>query len=66
MVGIGRDLWRSSDPTPLIEQGDPEQVVQDGIQDGGFGISREGDSNLSGQPVPGVRHPQSKELSSHV
>jgi len=35
MVGVGRDLWGSSDPTHLPKQGQLEQVAQDLVQ-GGF------------------------------
>ena len=34
MVGVGRDLWRSSCPIPLIEQGCPEQGAQECVQVG--------------------------------
>lgn len=39
MVGCGRDLWTSSSPTALLEQGHPEQVAQDSVQVG-FELSR--------------------------
>ncbi|PKU47740.1 hypothetical protein llap_1940 [Limosa lapponica baueri] len=31
MVEVGRDIWRSSSPTPLLKQGHPEQVTQDHV-----------------------------------
>ena len=34
MVGVGRDLWRSSCPTPLLEQGHLEQGAQEHVQAG--------------------------------
>jgi len=34
MVGVGRDLCGSSDPTPLPNQGHPEQAAQDLVQAG--------------------------------
>jgi len=34
MLGFGRDLCRSSSPTPLPKQGHLEQVVQDLLQAG--------------------------------
>jgi len=34
MVGVGRDLWGSSSPTPLPKQGHPKQVAQDLVQAG--------------------------------
>ena len=32
LVEVGKDLWRSSGPTPLLEQGHLELVAQDHIQ----------------------------------
>lgn len=32
MVEVGRDLWRSSCPGPLLRQGHPEPVAQDHVQ----------------------------------
>ena len=32
MVDVGRDLWRSSGPTPLLKQGQLEPVAQDHAQ----------------------------------
>ena len=32
MVKLGRDLWRSSGPVPLLKQGHPEQAAQDHVQ----------------------------------
>jgi len=40
MAEIGRDLWISSSPMPLLKQVHLEQVAQDHIQ-GGFLISPE-------------------------
>ena len=34
IVGVGRDLWGSSGPTPLPRQGHPEQAAQDLVQGG--------------------------------
>jgi len=34
MVGVGRDLWGSSGPTPLPKQGHLQQVPQDCVQAG--------------------------------
>jgi len=31
IVGVGRDLWRSSSPTPLLKQGHLQQAAQDRI-----------------------------------
>ena len=32
MVEVGRDLWRSSGPNPLLKQGHLEPVAQDHVQ----------------------------------
>jgi len=32
MVEVGRHLWRSAGPTPLLKQGCLELVVQDHVQ----------------------------------
>jgi len=32
MVEVGRDLWRSSGPIPLLKQGHLEPVAQDCVQ----------------------------------
>ena len=66
MVGIGRDLWRSSSPTPLLEQDHLEHVAQDRVQAGFEYLQRRRLHSLSGQPVPVLGHPQSKEVFSHV
>lgn len=34
MAEIGRDLWRSSGPTPLLKQGHIQLVAQDHTQTG--------------------------------
>ena len=59
---VGRDLWRSSSPTPLLEQDHPEQVAQDRIQAGFEYLQRRRLHNLSEQPVPVLGHPQSEEF----
>lgn len=32
--GVGKGLWKSSSPTPLLRQGHQEQVAQDSVQQG--------------------------------
>jgi len=32
MAEVGKDLWRSSGPTPLLKQGYLEPVAQDHVQ----------------------------------
>jgi len=62
MVGIGRDLCGSSSPTPLPKQGHLQQAAQDPVQDDLEYLQRRRLHSLSGQPVPVLRHPQSKVL----
>jgi len=66
IAGVGRDLWESSSPLPLPRQGHLEQVAQDRIQAGFEYLQRRRLYILSGQPVPGLRHPQSGEVLPHV
>jgi len=66
MVGPGRDLWRSSSPTPLLKQGHLEQAAKVLFQVGLEYLQRRRLNNPSGQPVPGLCHPQSKECFPHV
>ena len=66
MVGVGKDLWRSSSPTPLLKQGHLEQAAQDCVQAGFEYLQRRRLHNLPGQPVPVLRHPQREEVLPHV
>ena len=66
MVGVGRDLWGSSSPTPLPKQGHLQQAAQDLVQVGLEYFQRRRLHNLPGQPVPMLRHCQSKEVLPHV
>jgi len=66
MLGIGRDLFGSSSPTPLPKQGHLQQAAQDLVQAGLEYLQRRSLHNLSGQSVPGLRHPQSEEVLPHV
>jgi len=59
-AGVGKDLWRSSCPTPLQNQGHLKQVAQDHIQAGFKYLQRRRLHNHSGQPVTGHHHPQSE------
>jgi len=65
MVGVGRDLWGSSSPTPLPKQGHLQQAAQDLVQVGLEYLQRRRLHNLPGQPVPVLHHPQSKEVLFH-
>jgi len=66
MVGVGRDLWGSSRPTPMPKQGHLQQAAQDLVQAGLEYLQRGRIHNLSGQPVPVLHHPQSEEVLPHV
>jgi len=66
MVGVGRDLWGSSSPTHLLKQGVLQQAAEDLVQAGFDYLQRRRIHSLSGQPVPGLRHPQSEEVLPHV
>ena len=66
VVGVGRDLCGSSRPTPLPKQGHLQQAAQDLVQAGLQYLQRRRLHNLSGQPVPGLRHPQREVVLPHV
>ena len=66
MLGVGKDLCGSSSPTPLPKQGHLQQAAQELVQAGLEYLQRRRPHNLSGQPVPGLRHPQSEEVLPHV
>ena len=51
-VEVGRDLWRSSSPAPLLKVGQTEQVTQDHVQMGFECLQGWRLCILSGQPVP--------------
>jgi len=66
MVGVGRDLWRSSTLTPLLQQVHLKQAAQDFVQAGYEYFQRRRLHNPSGQPIPLLLHPQSEEVLPHV
>jgi len=66
MVGVGRDLWGSSSPTPLPKQGHLEQAAQNLVQAGFEYLQRRRIHSLPGQPVPVLCHSQSKDVLPHV
>lgn len=66
MVGIGRDLWRSSSPIYPLTQVQLEQITQECVQVDLECLQRRRFHNLSGQPVPGLWNPRSKEVSPHT
>jgi len=60
-VRLGRNLWRSFGPPPLLKQGHPQPVAQDHVQ---MAVEdRQGWRlhNLPEQSVPALGHPQSKK-----
>jgi len=66
VVGVGRHLCGSSSPTLLPKQGHLQQAAQDRVQEGLEYLQRRRLHNLSGQPVPVLRHPQREEVLPHV
>jgi len=66
LYGVGRDLCRSYSPTPLPKQGHLQQAAQDHIYVGFEYLQIRRLHNLSGQPVPVLHHPQSKQVLLHV
>ena len=61
MAEVGRELWRSSGPIPLLEQGNLEPVAQDRVQMAFELLQERRLYNLSGQPVVVLSHPHSKK-----
>jgi len=66
ILGVGRGFCWSSSPIPLPNQGRLQQVAQDLVQAGLEYLQRRRLHNLTGQPVPVLRHPQSEEILPHV
>ena len=66
MVGVGRDLCGSSSPNPLPKQGHLEQAAQDLFQVDFEYLQVRRIHSLSGQPVPVLHHPQSKDILPRV
>ena len=60
MVEVGRDLWRSSGPTPVLKQGHLELVAQAHGQMAFEYLQGWRLHNLPGQPVPVFSHPHSE------
>ena len=52
MMGVGRDLWRSSSSTPLPKHGNLKQVPQNRVQVGFEYLQRRRIHYPCGQPVP--------------
>ena len=66
MLGVGWDLCESSSPTTLPKQSHLEQAAQGLVQVGLECLQRRRLHNLTGQPVPVLRHPQREEVVPHV
>ena len=66
MFRVGRDLCGSSSPTLLPKQGHLQQAAQDRVQAGLEYLQRTRLHSLTGQPVPGLRHPQREEVLPRV
>jgi len=62
MVGVARDLWGPSSPTPLPKQDHVEQAAHDLVQAGFEYLQRRRLHSLSGKPIPVLCHSQSKEV----
>lgn len=61
MFETGRNLWRSSGPTPFIKQGHLELVSQDHVQMAVEYLQGGRFHHLSGQPVTVLSHLHSKK-----
>jgi len=62
MVKVGWDLWMSSCPTPLLQQGHPQPVAQGCVQMGFEHLCRRRLHNFPAQPTPPLSHPHSKKV----
>ena len=65
MVGVGRDLCGSPSPTLLPKQGHLQHTAEDLVQAGFEYLQRRRLHSLTGQPGPGLCHPQGEEVLSH-
>ena len=64
LVEVCRDLSRSCSPTPMLKQGQLEQVAQDHVQLGFEYLHWWRLRSLSGQPMPVFYHPHRKKVFS--
>lgn len=62
MFEVGKDLWPSSCPSPLLKQGQLEQAAQDYVQMTFEYLQECRLHNLPDQSVPGFRHPYCKKV----
>jgi len=65
-VEVGRELWRSSGPTSLLNQGCLEPVAQDHVQVAFEYLQGWTLCNLPGEPVPGLSHFHSEKTFPDV
>ena len=65
-AGVGGDLWRSSGPTTLLNQGHLGPVAQDHIQMASEYLQGWRLHNLHGEPVPVLHHPHSQKVFAGV
>ena len=65
MVEVGKDLWRSSGPTPCSSRATQSQLPRTMFRRY-LNIAKEGDHNLLQQPVPGLSHPHSEKVFPDV
>lgn len=63
-VEVGRHLWRTSSPTPLLKQDHLELVMQDHVQTGFEYLQGGRLHNLSEQPVLVLSHSHRKKTVS--
>jgi len=63
---IGRDLWRTPGPSPLLKQGHLELLVQDHVQTAFEYLQGWRFHNFPGQLVPALSHPHRKKAFPDV
>ena len=66
MAEVGRDLWKSSGPTPLLKLGHLKPVAQGHVQTAFEYLQGGRLHNLSGQTLPVLSHPHSKNVFPDV
>jgi len=66
MLEVGRDLWRSSSPTPLLKRVHLQPVTQDCVQMGFEHVQGRRLHHLCGHPVPVLSNLHSEKMSADV
>jgi len=64
MLEIGRDLWRSSGPSPLLKQGHLEPIAQDHVQTSSEYLQIGRLHNTSRKSVPVLGHTHTEKNTS--